>query len=424
MTTDKHTRTRRTALAAAVTAAALALAGCGGSGFSSAADESGAENAPQEATEAPLTVLIGSSGAAETKAVTDSVASWSQDSGIEADVNAASDLVQQLSQGFASGNPADVFYVSADQFAGYAANGSLEPYAEDLGNKDDFYPALREAFSYEDTLYCAPKDFSTLGLVINDKLWDDAGLTEADVPTTWEELADTAEKLTDGSTVGLAFSPEFQRLGAFAAQAGGGLVTDGAATANSAKNVEALTYVQRLMKDGVAKYSSELGSGWGGEAFGKGQAAMVIEGNWIAGALSNDYPDVDYTVAELPAGPGGKGTLQFTNCWGIAADSDNVGGARELVEHLTSVDSQMAFAQAFGVMPSVQSAADQWSAEYPELAPFIAGGEYAQNVPAQPGASDVIGELNAQLESLKTADPQKLLDTVQGDMEAVLQDAQ
>lgn len=423
MKTEKHTRIRRTALAALTTAAALALAGCGGSGFSPSEGDSAAE-APTDATEAPLSILIGSSGAAETKAVNDSVAAWSGESGIEAEVTAASDLVQQLSQGFASGNPADVFYVSADQFAGYAANGSLEPYAEDLPNKDDFYPALREAFTYEDTLYCAPKDFSTLGLVINDKLWADAGLTEADIPTTWEELSDTAGKLTSGKTVGLGFSPEFQRLGAFAAQAGGGLVTDGKATANSPENVEALTYVQQMMKDGTAKYSSELGSGWGGEAFGKEQAAMVIEGNWIAGAMTNDFPDIDYTIAEMPAGPGGKGTLQFTNCWGISADSDNIGGARLLVEHLTSVDSQMEFAQAFGVMPSVQSAADQWSSEYPDLAPFIAGGEYAQNIPAQPGAADVIGELNAQLESLKTADPQKILDTVQGDMEAVLADAQ
>jgi multiple sugar transport system substrate-binding protein len=412
---------RRLAAAALVALGALSLSACGGSGFSESGEGSGEQ---AEATDAPLSVLIGSSGSAETDAVTEAVASWSEESGVEADVNAASDLPQQLSQGFASGDPADVFYVSADAFAGYAANGSLEPYGEDLENKDDFYPALREAFTYDGKLYCAPKDFSTLGLVINDELWAAAGLTEDDIPTTWEELAETAAALTKGDTVGLAFSPEFQRLGAFAASAGGGLVTDGKATANSEENVEALTYAQQLLKDGVAKYASELGAGWGGEAFGKGQAAMVIEGNWIAGAMSADYPDVEYTVAELPEGPGGKGTLQFTNCWGIAADSDNIEGARELVKELTSEESQLAFAKAFGVMPSIQSAADQWSAEYPDLAPFIAGGEYAQNVPAQQGAVDVIAELNSQLESLKTADPKQILDGIQPELESVLADAQ
>lgn len=89
--------------------------------------------------------------------------------------------------------------------------------------------------------YCAPKDFSTLQLVINDKLWKAAGLTEADYPKTWDDLATVGRKLTQGKVKGLTFSPEIQRVGAFLAQGGGGLVTDGKATANSKANVEALT---------------------------------------------------------------------------------------------------------------------------------------------------------------------------------------
>lgn len=414
-------RTRRKTLAVAVTAAAaLALSACGGSGFSGSEGESAEA---EGATDAPISVLIGSSGEAETTSVTEAVDAWASESGMDASVSVASDLPQQLSQGFASGEPADVFYVSTDLFAGYAANGSLEPYGDDLENKDDFYPALQEAFTYEDQLYCAPKDFSTLGLVINNTLWEEAGLTEDDVPTTWEDLASVAEQLTTDDVVGLGYGPEFQRLGVFTAQAGGGLVTDGAATVNTPENVEGLTFVQEMMNDGVAAFSSDLGSGWGGEAFGKGQAAMVIEGNWIAGAMSNDFPDVDYQVAELPEGPAGPGTLQFTNCWGIAADSDNIEGAKELVAHLTTAETQLSFAEAFGVMPSLQSAAEDWSTQYPDLAAFIAGGDYAQNLPAQQGASDVLAELNAQLETIKTADLQQLLDTLQTDMESVVADA-
>ena len=408
----------RRRLAVAITAASmLALTACGGSGFDESAEEGGGQ---AEATDAPISVLIGSSGDAETEAVTSAVDAWASESGVEASVIAASDLTQQLSQGFASGEPADVFYLSTDAFAGYAANGSLEPYGEDLENKDDYYPALREAFTYEDQLYCAPKDFSTLGLVINSAMWEEAGLTEDDIPTTWDELATVAEQLTTEETVGLGFSPEFQRLGVFTAQAGGGLVTDGEATVASEENVEALNYAKQMMTDGVAAYSSDLGAGWGGEAFGKGLAAMVIEGNWIAGAMTNDFPDVEYQIAELPEGPGGKGTLQFTNCWGIAADSDNIEGAKALVAHLTTPESQLGFAEAFGVMPSLQSVAGDWAEQYPELAPFIAGGEYAQNLPAQQGAADVLAELNSQLESLESSEPQQILESVQPLMESVV----
>jgi multiple sugar transport system substrate-binding protein len=412
---QKHKASRT--LAVAVTAlAALTLAGCG-SGFSAgSAANSGAPDAG-----GPLSVLIASSGSAESAAVKTAVADWSAISGTEAAVNVASDLPQQLSQGFASGKPADVFYVSADQLANYAGNGSLEPYGDQLANKEDFYPALTEAFTHDGQLYCAPKDFSTLGLVINQDLWKQAGLTDADVPKDWKQLESVATKLTQGGTVGLAFGPEYQRVGAFFAQAGGSLTKDGKATANSEENMEALSFVKKMMTDGVAKFSSDLGAGWGGEAFGKGQAAMVIEGNWIQGALDKDFPNVKYQFAELPEGPGGKGTLTFTNCWGIAADSKNKDAAKKLVEQLTSKESQLAFSKAFGVMPSIKSAREEWTAAFPALTSFMAGADYAQTTPLQQGTADVLTDFNAQLEQLKNKDPKAILDSTQGSLEPVLE---
>lgn len=416
MNTHRLTRgARRLSLAAAT---ALLLAACGGgSGFEEEAGDEG-----PEAGGGPITVLIGSSGDAETNAVTDAVKAWADESGVEAKVQVAADLNQQLAQGFAGGKPADVFYLSTDHLAAYAGNGSLEPYAADLTNADAFFPALREAFTHEDEFWCAPKDFSTLALVINNRLWTEAGLTEDDVPTTWDELRAVSEKLTQGKTVGLAFGQEYQRIGVFFEQNGGGLVSDDGseATVSSAENVEALTFVQDMMNDGVAAWSSDIGAGWGGEAFGKELSAMTIEGNWIAGAMENDFPDIDYRVVELPAGPSEQATLQYTNCWGIAADSDNVEGSIELVEYLTTAEQQMAFADAFGVMPSVESVAEDWKEAYPEMAAFIDSADFAQNLPTQEGASDVIGDMNGQLAGLKNADPKQLLDGVQQNMEAVV----
>ena len=212
--------------------------------------------------------------------------------------------------------------------AAYAATDSLEPYAESLSNADDFYPALREAFTFDGQFMCAPKDFSTLALVINSDMWEEAGLTDDDIPTTWEELASVAEQLTTEDHVGLGYGPEVQRIGVFMAEAGGAFVDEEGTTAvvDSPENAEALQYVKDQMAAGSFSYSSDLGAGWGGEALGNGLAAMVIEGNWITGAMTNDFPDINYQVAELPEGPGGKGTIQYTNCWGMAALSDNIPG--------------------------------------------------------------------------------------------------
>lgn len=412
---------RRASLTASAFVLALGLSACGGGGDEGTTAPSASAEAFPSPNSNPVSVLIGSSGEAETKAVEEAVAAWSKETGIPGSVIPATDLVQQASQGFAGGKPEDVLYVSADQFAGWAGNGSLAAYGDQLANVDDFRPSLVQAFTHDGKFFCAPKDFSTLALVINTKMWEDAGLTDADVPTTWDQLESVAKKLTEGKRVGLAMSPEIARVGVFLAQNGGALVSpDGTtATANSPENVEALTFVKKMLVDGVAAYSSKLGSGWGGEAFGKGQAAMVIEGNWITGAMVNDYPDVKYKVVKLPAGTQ-EGTLQFTNCWGIPADGDNTGGALSLVNYLTTKDQQLTFAKAFGVMPSLVSAAEGYKAEFPEMTAFMDSADAAQNLPAMQGAAEVLRDLNAQLEQLETMDPKAILDSAQTNFQAIL----
>ncbi|MCU1534332.1 MAG: sugar transporter substrate-binding protein [Glaciihabitans sp.] len=412
-------RTPRWLVAGALAAVgALALTACG-SGFNSS---SGGTSSGLTSSKKALTVLIGSSGDAETAAVKSAVADWSSTSGTKATVTAANNLAQQLSQGFAANKPADVFYLSADAVAGYAANGSLLAYGDQLKNKSDFYPTLVKSFTYNGKFYCAPKDFSTLALEINDDMWKAAGLTDADVPTTWDQLEAVAKKLTTSKHVGLGIGGEYARVGAFMTQAGGNLMNDDStkATANSAANVTGLTYAQKLAKEGVLKYAKDLGAGWGGEAFGKGLAAMTIEGNWITGGMQADYPNLKYSIHELPAGPAGKGTLQFTNCWGIAADSPNQTAALKLVEKLTSAGDQLAFSKAFGPMPSIQSAAGDWKTANPALVPFLDAAAYAHNVPTAKGAADVVTDFNSKIENLKTADIKAILDAEQKNLEALV----
>lgn len=418
--------TRTAAVAAALTLP-LALTACGGgSGFSSSSSSSAGGSAAAESVPAPtkneVSVLIGSSTDAEATAVKAAVKAWSTKSGIPASVQVATDLPQQAAQGFAAGKPADVIYTSTDVFASWVKAGNLQAYGDSLPNKDDYYDGLKQAFTSNGKFYCAPKDFSTLALVINTDLWKKAGLTDADYPKTWDDLATVGKKLTQGKVKGLAFGPEVQRVGVFMAQAGGGLEKDGKATANSQENVDALTWVKKAMADGWAAYSSDLGAGWGGEAFGKQQAAMVIEGNWIVGGMQSDYKNVNYKVVDLPAGKQ-QGTLQYTNCWGVTAKGDNIGGTVDLVKSLTTTEQQLAFAKAFGVMPSLKTAKDEWSKENPMMKAFIDGADHAQNLPSEVGAADVLKDLNAQLGQLKTKEPKTILDSAQSNLQAVIDDS-
>ncbi|WP_415855933.1 extracellular solute-binding protein [Sinomonas sp. G460-2] len=407
--------TRRASIAAAAAfAAALALSACGGGNAGSTSSSSAAAGADNHQ---PLTILIGSSGDAETTAVKAAVAAWAKQSGTTATVNVASDLSQQLSQGFSGGNPPDLFYVTNDTIATYAGNGSLEPYVDQMKNKDSFYPSLVKAFTVNGKAYAAPKDFSTLSLIINTDMWKAAGLTDSDVPKTWDQLEAVSKKLTTPQHVGLSVSGQFERLGAFMAQAGGWLVDDsGKAAANSSANVQALTYAKKLLGEGAMKFSSQVGAGWGGEAFGTQKAAMTIEGNWISGAMTKDYSSVKYKAVALPAGPKGQGTIQYDGGWGMASQSKNKGGALDLVTYLTQPEQQMGFAKAFGVMPSVQSVADQWKTAFPDQTAFLDGAASSKSIPSVAGISDVIKDFDSQLDALATTDPKSILDKVQNNL--------
>ncbi|RLQ00685.1 extracellular solute-binding protein [Micromonospora sp. CV4] len=406
----------RAAVAGLAAVALLGSAACG-SGFD---DSSG--DATQSSGPASLQILIGSSGEAETKAVQDAAAKWAGSSGNTATVTPAQDLTQQLGQGLAGGTPPDVFYVDAARFADYASVGALEPYGDKVSNPGDFYESLRTTFTYDGKLYCAPKDFSTLALQINTDLWTKAGLTDADVPTTWDQLTATAQKIKAKGQVPLALGDTRDRIGAFMVQNGGWLMSkDGKqATADTPENLAALQYVKTMLTTGLAKYPKQLDAGWSGEAFGKGKAVMTIEGNWIKGALQNDFPNIKYKVVPLPAGAKGQGTLSFTQCWGIAAKSKYKDQAIKFVEAMTSGEQQMAFAKAFGVMPSRQSVRDQYTSAFPADKPFIDGVAHAQGPVNAPKMDSVLVDLDTSLQGLANGDPKTVLQNFDKNAKAAL----
>ncbi len=215
---------------------------------------------------------------------------------------------------------------------------------------------------------------------------------------------------------------DINRLGVFMKQAGSWVLSPdkSAVTGDTPENLAGLEQVKKMVADGVYKFPKGVDAGWGGEAFGKGKAAMTIEGNWIRGALNKDFPDVKSVVVELPAGPAGKGTLLFSQCWGIAAKSANQAKAVDLVKALTAVDQQMKFADAFGVMPSTVEGNTQFGAKFPDDAAFAAGGEYGQGPVNLPGFDPVMTALNSQLEQLASGDPKAILADFQKNGEAAL----
>ena len=360
--------------------------------------------------------MIGSSGDAETNAVKAATAAWGTKTGNTVNVIVAADLNQQLTQAIAGGSPPDVFYGNSGSFRTLASSNALAVTGDKVTDSKDIYPSLSSVFTADGKYYCVPKDFSTLAVEINTDMWTKAGLTDADLPTTWDKLEAAAKKLTTGNVTGLVMSDSLDRLGAFMIEAGGSYQKDGKFTFDSPGDLQGLQFAQKLAKEGVLKFPKQIGAGWGGEAFGKGMAAMTIEGNWIMGAMKKDYPGIKFKVVEMPTGPSGtKGTLTFTNCWGIAAKSAHQAADVDLVSYLTTVDEQLAFADAFGVMPSRQAAKAQFATKFPEQAAFLNGADYAVGQVTTPGFAQVQANFENSIQGLSdgSSDPKAMLADLQ-----------
>jgi multiple sugar transport system substrate-binding protein len=82
----------------------------------------------------------------------------------------------------------------------------------------------------------------------------------------------------------------------------------------------------------------------------------------------------------------------------------------------------MAFARAFGVMPSRQSAKDQFTKEFPKDAPFVDGAGYAQGPVNAPKMDSVLADFDAALQQLDTTAPKTILTRLQKNTQAALGD--
>jgi multiple sugar transport system substrate-binding protein len=414
-------RTALTALTALAAGLVTLTTACSSSNGFSPGNSSTSSGTPSKATKTQLTLMFGSSGTAETSAVQAAAKAFTQQSGIPVQVIPASNLTQQVAQGFAGGQPPDLFYLDPLTFQNYAKDGVLDAYPSSLPTANGFSPALQQAFTYKSTFTCDPKDASTLALYVNTADWQAAGLSAP--PTTWSQLQADAKKLTTGGRAGLVIDQTHSGIDEFFYQ-NGGTVTNAAGTQvelNSPQNVQALTFLKSMLTQGVMKLPSQLNAGFSGQAFGENKAAMDIIGNWENGVIQTDYPNVKFKVYPLPAGPSGAhATLSFTNCWGVPKQSKNLAGAVELVKFLTTPQQEMTFAKAFGVIPSLQSAQSQYVQAFPQYSTFVQELPYAHPDIAIAGATQALSAFDSALAQLPGADPATILKTAQQNLQAVV----
>ena len=374
-----------------------------------------------EATEeGKMALIVSDAGDAAAEALSKAVEAFTKETKVEVDVKPVSDVSQELARGITAEPTIDVVVLNPAQLSSYA--GSLHSWDKGAAAVKDAHPALLTSATRQGKIAAAPRDVSTLALYINTSLWSAAGLSDSDYPTTWEQLDQVAAKLTSGGVVGLTLDASYARVGAFLIQGGGGLTSaDGTkATASSEGSVAGLTQVKTLLSSGSAGWGADLPAGSAADAFGQGQAAMVIETEALTKTLADAYSGISYKVVELPAGSGGKGTLQFPTFYGVVEASKHKADAIKLVEYLTAAERQVALASAAGTVPAGKAAGETWKGKHADQAAFLAGVEYSQAVPSASGVSDIVATFDNELPGLAGGDPAGILNSAQVNLQAIL----
>ncbi len=330
---------------------------------------------------------------------------------VTVDLTVLGDYATRLQAGLERGQPPDVFLVDGFRFPQLADAGHLAPAGDRLDPPDDFYPQLVQAFILDGTPYCRPREVRTLALVLNRDALAEAGLQP---PATWEELRRAAELLSDpnGNAFGLILAPDLSRWLPFLFQAGGRLFDEeGRLALDSPQALQALNFYLQLFRDNVAGQPEESLSSWAGEAQGKGKGAMTLEGNWIVPYLAREFPDMAYQVAPLPQGPGGRGTVAFTSCYGVAKASPRPELAFQLANFLTGPEVMAEWPPDGASMPSRRSLASSWRQAFPHLAPFLDGVAEAWVWQLPPGQENVLPVFNRRMLQLFAAEiePEDLL---------------
>ena len=281
------------------------------------------------------------------------------------------DYPTKMRANVASNTVADVFYLQPSMSSEYISSGkllNLSPYMAKSGvNASDYYSALINPFTCTSgQVYGLPKDWNSLGIFYNKQEFKAAGLAAPTANWTWSDLQNDAQKLTknagkSNATYGISLTADASRWGAFLLANGGSVLSkDGTqATFNNAAGVSALEYYDSFFKNNTGILPTTVGASWNGDSFGKGQAAMTIEGGWLIPYLQSTYPSIQYGIAPLPVSSTGKqADLTFTNAWSASSSTQHAEAAWELIKYMTGATVQESQLNAGFALPTLKSLAN------------------------------------------------------------------
>ena len=289
------------------------------------------------------------------------------------------DIKQKLAAAIESGNQPDLIMGDNTLVAEYINSDQLAEVDDVLENIDFKENALRYA-TFNDKNYLVPLSFTAPGMYIRKDKWEEKGL---DMPTTWEELKEDAEKINDPENGFYALGLPLGASGGGDAESfvrtvildfGGRLVDEnGKVVVNSPETLAAMEYIASLYEEGLCPPDATT---WddsaNNSAWMAGTVGMVCNSGSIISSMEQENPDLlaNTQIIQYPAvsADDTSYTLGGAGVFGIFETGANTDVAKEFVSYYFSdTDYYNQMVEAMGAMwqPVINGYDDTdfWNAE-------------------------------------------------------------
>ena len=326
----------------------------------------------------------------QAKVIQDAIAKYTEDTGVEVDVQfkGRSGQREGLQPALDAKQNIDLFDEDVNR-----VNGSWGKYLLDLedvakdyesehGNETLFKIARA---AYEDgTLHSIPYQPSIFGFFYNKTLFDKAGIKE--VPTTWDELDAACAKLKDAGitpiTADDAYMTSFigYHLARYIGQDGvkslvtGEEVNGQNVTWDDERVLAAAQSFADFAKKGYfsKNIATNVYPAGQNQEFAPGDAAIVICGSWLPNeAKASVAEDLEWGYFNYPSVPNGTDDNTANNIanqvFAINKDSKMADEAFELITYITSGDYDKEMTTEALCIPTDKANSDAWPTELAEV---------------------------------------------------------
>ncbi|HEU3956090.1 sugar ABC transporter substrate-binding protein [Streptococcus pneumoniae] len=295
------------------------------------------------------------SGKSKYKVVTEYIPRSGSGGGYEDKVNAA----------ITTNSLPDVITLDGPNTAAYAKSKVITPLDDYLkdNNMDDVLDSIKQQGTYNGKFYAFGFSESNVGVYYNKKMFKEAGIAESELPTlekpwTWDEFNTIAKKLKDyynkpaidfrinsnDEMLPYAYMPLIWSNNGSVVNEDG---TKAEGYFNSKESVEAVQFIQNLVKEGYTTVSPVE------KGFETGEYPMLLSGSWTIADMNTNYKDIDFGILPYPVSSKTKKLVSPSGSWQLAVTtkSDKKEAASEFVKFATNTESSEIISLGNSVLP-------------------------------------------------------------------------